>query len=213
MLNKRPFYALACLSVLAACTPPALDNLKNIGKNSDPTRFYTLAVDDSPLPEGTQTMPSLTLGVGPVAVTDYLDRSQIVMRASATELELGEFDRWAGSPAKEFQRVLGANLAHQLGTERVVHYPWKSSIAPDMAVEVTLERFEHGGDGKVWLVAAWQVFSDNGREAVAFRRSTLSRDSGREYNAISASLSVLSADLAQEIAAAIRAGQYRRPVR
>ena len=59
-----------------------------------PTRFYVL-----PALTGTETAalssvvkPDLTIGVGPVTLPPYLDRPQIVTRASRAKLELGEFD-------------------------------------------------------------------------------------------------------------------------
>jgi uncharacterized protein len=208
MMTSSRIAAVALLSVLVACAPPQLGNLKNIGKESDPTRFYTLTATST----GTQdaaAMPYIVLGVGPVNVADYLDRSQIVVRESSNQLTLAEFDRWAGSPAKEIQRVLVANLANQLGTERIVSYPWKSSVDPEMTVEMTVEKFEYG-NGKVWLTASWQVYADNGRVAVAFRRSELSRDSDDDYNAISANLSELTGELTAQIAQAVRASATRR---
>src|SRR5207245_3850273 len=65
--------------------------------NTPPTRFYVL-----PSLTGAETAslsspvkPDLTVGVGPVTLPPYLDRPQIVTRASRAKLELGEFDQWA----------------------------------------------------------------------------------------------------------------------
>lgn len=201
---KYPFAALMILGALAACTPPSLNNLNNIGKESDPTRFYALTTQADA--GGKAAIPSLTIGVGPVSVADYLDRSHIVVRTTANELQLADFDRWAGTPAKEIQRVLGANLAALLGTQRIVGYPWKSSVEPSMTVEVAVERFEYGADGKAWLVASWQVFTDNGRDAIAFRRSTFSKESSDGYDDIAAALSDLTGELSAHIADAVRVG-------
>lgn len=199
----------ALLTVLAAsllfgCSP-AFNNLQNIGKESDPSRFYTLNAE-AQADKAQRPMPQLVLGVGPIAVSDYLDRSQIVVRESDTRLELAEFDRWAGNPAKEIQRVLGANLATLLGTEQIAHYPWRSGINPGITVEATIERFEYANDGQVWLVAGWQVLADNGRRVVAFRRSTLHAESGSDYAEISKALSGLLAQLSTQIATEIRRG-------
>lgn len=207
MISSR-IAAVALLSVVVACAPPQLGNLKNIGKESDPTRFYTLTAATAST-QDVAAMPNLVLGVGPVGVADYLDRSQMVVRESSNRLTLAEFDRWAGSPAKEIQRVLVANLASQLGTERIVSYPWKSSVDPEMTVEMTVEKFEYG-NGKVWLTASWQAYADNGREAVAFRRTELSRDSDENYNAISANLSELMGEVSAQVAQAVRASAARR---
>lgn len=210
---KTGLAALAVLWAVTACAPSTLNNLSNIGKESDPTRFYTLTDMAEKLPDAQPAMPEMTLGVGPVSVADYLDRSHIVVRKSANQLDLEEFDRWAGSPAKEIQRVLGANLATLLGTERVVGYPWKSAIAPDMTVEVAVERFEYDANGKVWLVASWQVFAHEGRQAVSFRRSSLSKESKAGYDDISAALSALAHELSTQIAGAVRAGYRQASIR
>jgi uncharacterized lipoprotein YmbA len=207
MSMKAQWMSLTMMLTLMACTPPALDNLSNIGKESDPTRFYTLTAN-AEADKKQPSIPDVIVGVGPVSVADYLDRSHIVVRKSETQLELEEFDRWAGSPAKEIQRVLGANLATLLGTERITGYPWKSGIAPDITVEAAVERFEYDAAGKVWLVASWQVFDENGRRVVAFHRSMLNKESKADYNSISAALSDLTAELAQAVATSVRAA-YR----
>lgn len=203
---KTRFIALAGLWLLAACTPPALDNLSNIGKESDPTRFYTLTATAQP--GEAAALPQPVIGVGPVSVADYLDRSHIVIRKDDTRLELADFDRWAGNPAKEVQRVTIANLATLLGNERVVGYPWKSDVNPDMSLEIAVERLEYGADGKAWLVAAWQLYGEGGRVPLAFRRSVLSVESDSGYAGITAALSTLAGQLAEQIADAARAGHH-----
>ncbi|MCH2546837.1 MAG: PqiC family protein [Alphaproteobacteria bacterium] len=201
----KAYYAwIAALLLVAGCNTPALDNLGNIGKESDPTRFYTLRAIEQAMPEGAAAMPYTLVGVGPVMVTDYLDRSQIVIRVTDNQLELSEFDRWAGNPDKEIQRVLAANLATLLGTSRITTYPWKTAIVPEISVEVNVERFEYAYTGETWLVANWQVFTQDGRNIVAFQRSELKRASGKEYNEIAQALSELVADLSTQIASEIR---------
>lgn len=190
---------LLASSLLSACTGN-LQNLQNIGKESDPTRFYTLASTVTPVENAASP---LVIGVGPVTVADYLDRSQIVIRKSATELELGEFDRWAGKTDREIQRVLTADLAAQLGSQKVVTHPWRSAVTPDYSVEVAVERFERDADGKVKLDASWQVFADDGRTPLSFHRTRLEKESAAGYDAVSAALSDLVGQLSQQISAQI----------
>src|SRR4030095_6149431 len=66
--------------------------------STPPTHFYLV-----PSLTGGDTAPpvsadqrDLTLGVGPVTVPPYLDRSQIVTRTSRAKLTLADFDQWAG---------------------------------------------------------------------------------------------------------------------
>jgi uncharacterized lipoprotein YmbA len=82
--------------VLAICGL-ALLVLSGCFGSTPPTQFYLL-----PSPTGVDTAPpssavqrDLTLGVGPVTVPPYLDRTQIVTRASRAKLVLADFDQWA----------------------------------------------------------------------------------------------------------------------
>lgn len=199
MWAKSFLWILAVLA-LGACG----QNLSNIGKESDPTRFYTLSATAKETPPDLPKRTNLTVGIGPVDVADYLDRSHIVVRESNTRLDLSDFDRWAATPEQEIQRVVAANLSTLLGTEQVLRYPWKVGLELGVTVEMTVERFELAEDGKVHLVAAWQLFANGNRTPVLFRRSTLSKPSAAEYEAISQALSELTGELSTIIAAAIR---------
>jgi uncharacterized lipoprotein YmbA len=61
---------------------------------STPSRFYLL----NTLP-ASETVPATAagrgpvVGVGPITLPKYLDRPQLVTRASRNQLTLGEFDR------------------------------------------------------------------------------------------------------------------------
>lgn len=187
--------------LLPACTGN-LENLGNIGKESDPVKFYALSI--APRAEGEEQRQSpQIIGVGPVSVADYLDRSHIVIRKSSTELELGEFDRWGGKLDKEIERALVANLAQIQKGATVISHPWRSAVNPDASVEVMIDRFERDSDGKARLSAAWQVFARDSREPVAYRRWTGEKDAAAGYPALTAALSELTAQLSSEIASSL----------
>lgn len=202
MKELKIFLVVVAAALVAACGP----NFKNIGKESDPTRFFTLSQSFTALPEGEKALPDLMVGVGPVSVADYLDRSHIVVRKSSNQLELADFDRWAAAPEKEIQRVLGANLAALLGTQKIAGAPWRSELHPTVTVEVAVERFEHSEDGTVRLTAAWQLFDVDGG-LITFRRTDLTEKAGDDYQEISSGLSGLTGTLSKEIATAIRRHQ------
>lgn len=203
MATRRIMTLGSMLIALGACH----SNLNNIGKESDPTRFYTLT--DTAQRSGEDVQPGLIIGIGPVTVADYLDRSHIVIRTSSTQLELGEFDRWASKLDKEITRVITANLSRLLGTGQIVQYPWGAKLRPEIQAEIAVERFEYGNDGKVHLVASWQVFHADGHTPAAFRRSTFEADANKDYQSITEALSKLVTQLSEEIAVSIH-GMGRR---
>ena len=61
------------------------------GKSTS-SKFYVL----SPMPQSAlSATEGTTIGVLPVAMPDYLDRPQIVTRASENKIKIDEFSRWA----------------------------------------------------------------------------------------------------------------------
>ncbi|MBM3618221.1 MAG: membrane integrity-associated transporter subunit PqiC [Alphaproteobacteria bacterium] len=201
MMKKNTLPLVAALFALSACTGN-LDNLNNIGKESDPAKFYALSVAPKAAGEAAQSAPQV-IGIGPVSVADYLDRSHIVVRKSPTELELGEFDRWAGKLDKEIQRVLVENLAQGDSNRSVIAHPWRGAVNPDVSVELAIDRFERDVDGKAKLSASWQVFTRDSREPVAFRQWSAEKDAAAGYPALTTALSELVAELSVEVASTL----------
>ena len=76
----------------------------SLGKQSSPTRLYTLtalAREGSPQPAGGQ---GLAIGVGPVELPEYVNRPQIVTGDSGNELRRAEFEQWAEPLETNFTR-------------------------------------------------------------------------------------------------------------
>src|SRR5262249_29299931 len=119
--------------------------------SSPPTRFYVL-----PFLTETETAPlaaqhDLTIGVGPVTLHPYLDRPQIVTRASRARLVLGEFDQWGAPLQASVTRSLSEHLSLLVPTDRVVLYPWSRTTVPEYQVTVDVLQFDAGPSGEVIL--------------------------------------------------------------
>jgi uncharacterized lipoprotein YmbA len=97
--------------IAAVCVGAAF-TLLTACATSAPTRFYVL----SSLPaSGAESRNAkledcTAVGVGPVELPDYLDRTEIVTRVSPNKLELAQFDQWAESLESNFSLVLAENL-------------------------------------------------------------------------------------------------------
>src|SRR5689334_21055676 len=171
--------------------------------SSPPTRFYVL-----PSMTGADAAPpaaprDLTIGVGPVTLPPYLDRLQIVTRASRARLVLGEFDQWAASLSDSVTRVLAENLSLLISTERVLLHPWDRTAEPDYRVTVEVEQFDAGPNGEVVLAARWQILSANDKELV-MRKARLTATAGRQdYEATVIAMGHTLDALSQDIAAAL----------
>src|SRR5215510_10856515 len=140
--------------------------------SSPPTRFYVL-----PSLTGAETappaaQPDLTIGVGPVTLHPYLDRPQIVTRASRARLILGEFDQWGAPLRDSVAQALAENLSLLVPTDRVVLHPWARTTVPEYQVTVEVLQFDAGPGGQVILAARWQILSAE-EKVLAMRKSRL----------------------------------------
>lgn len=181
---------------------------------SKESRFYLLHPtmgsergSDSFLPR-----PEISVGVGPVKFPDYLDRPQIVTRATPGKLDLAEFDRWAEPLSENFIRVLAEDISAALSTSRIVIYPWPRTSQPDCHVTVDVNQFEGVPGGRATLSARWTLHGEQGKKVLAQRNlEFIEPVDGTSYEALVAAQSRAVASLAREIATAVREAFPTRP--
>ena len=173
---------------------------------SENARFYKLSSilssDEAAQPAG----KGVAIGIGPIKFPDHLDRPEIVTRTSRNALQIGDFDRWAGSLREDFSRVLTENLSILLSTDYVFVFPWGKTIPIDYQVKVEVSRVDGELGKDATLIARWTVFeSGEKKELKAIRRSSITEPAeGRSYEAMVAALSRTVEQLSQEIAETIK---------
>jgi len=145
----------------------------------------------------------LTIGVGPVTLSPYLDRLPIVTRASRARLVLGEFDQWAASLQDLVTRALAENLSRLIPTERVVLHPWSRTGEPDYQVTVDVMQFDAGPSGEVVLAARWRLLNAK-EQALVMRQARFTAAAGRrDYEATIIAMGHTLDALSQDMAAAL----------
>ena len=174
--------------------------------SSPASRFYILsgvgASDDSS--HSAARKDGIAVGIEPVKLPHYLDRPQIVTRASPNRIRLAEFDRWAEPLKHNVSRVMAESLSGLLSAERTVVFPWSSSTAPDYRLAVEITRFDGELGGEVALNARWTIFGRNAGDALLRRESSyVETATARDYEALVAAKSRALAALSREIATAI----------
>jgi uncharacterized lipoprotein YmbA len=144
-------------------------------------------------------------GKGVAVGIDHLDRPEIVTRTSRNALDIGEFDRWAGSLREDFSRVLTENLSILLSTDYVFVFPWQKPIPLDYRVAVEVSRFDGELGKSATLIARWTIMEgDKKKELKSVRRSVITKPAdGKSYEAMVAALSRTVEQLSQEIAETI----------
>ena len=84
------------LAVLAGCAA------------GEPTHYYTLSTTAEPATP--RSARGLVIGLGPISVPQYLDRPDIVTRAGANQMMLGEFSKWAEVLEPLLTRIMAEDL-------------------------------------------------------------------------------------------------------
>jgi uncharacterized protein len=146
----------------------------------------------------------LTVGVGPVEMPQYLDRTQIVTRATANRLETSENHQWAEPLRNSVSRVLVVTLARDLDSNRVYLVPRRIRTALDYRVEVDIGRLDGALGEAVVLGARWSIFEGESTEALRTQVSLIEEPAhGAGYADLVGAKTRAVQRLGAEIAAAI----------
>lgn len=148
------------------------------------------------------------IGLGPITLPDYLDRPQIVTRASDSRLALSNEHRWAEPLTASFSRALLAHLEQALPTQHIVLHPWRSSLDIARQVQIEVTRFERSADGAFRLGARWSVSAAGSNTDSGTRQSDIEiplEAKGDDYDALLAAANSAVATLATTIATQLQA--------
>jgi uncharacterized protein len=181
--------------------------------STPPTRFYVLPTLTDASPPTSTGKRDLTIGVGPVTLPPYLDRPQIVTRASRAKLDLAEFDQWAASLQDTVARVLAENLSLLIPTDRMVLHPWPRTTAIDYQVIVEVTQFDRTLGGEVVLVTRWSITAANEQELMMRKARFSAPAGGQDYEATVTAMSRTLEALSRDIAATIQSMPQQPPTR
>ena len=105
--------------------------------------------------------PELTnqalIGLGSIRIPDYLNRPQMVIAISDNQYQLSEEHRWAERLDENISLVLTKLLSSQLGSNRIVRYPWSLRQAVDYQVSIDIIEFHIDALGQSRLIAQWLI--------------------------------------------------------
>jgi len=121
--------------------------------------FYTLS---APAPgvsasASTAATSNVSIFVGPVSVPESVDRSQMVLRTGANEVEVSEKYRWAEPLKSAVPRVIAETLTRELGTQRVLTSRSAAALAVDYRVAIEVQRFDSSLTEGATIDALWTI--------------------------------------------------------
>ncbi len=192
------FHAVfVALSVIVAATLSGC-----LTGRSPPTTFYTLSATEAPPAKNVPVdfKDPLLIGIGPVDMPAYLDRSQIVSQETAHRLGVDEFHQWAEPLESNFVRVLAVNVANRLPNKKIIRYPWGVTPA-DLKVIILVTRFSAGADKQVHLDALWGIFKEESDLPMVTKKARITQAvAGDDQEAIVAAMSKAVGEFSREIA-------------
>ncbi len=174
-----------------------------------PTRFFVLnslhSVENPQRPQPITDMDEdILIGVGPIKLSQALDRPQIIIRTSHNEIRRADMERWAMPLKDNIVNAVTDNLSVLLTTGSILKFPWKASIPIDYQVVMDITRFDGRPGGNVDLRARWGILSESGRNVLVKERSVLTEPVGGDtiaemVSAQSRLVAKLSLKVAEEI--------------
>ena len=128
-------------------------------RDSKPVQFYMLNADSGV--SATVRVPAAAqgtvIGLGPIRIPEYLNRSQMIVAITDNQYRLAEDHRWAERLDKNISLALFKALPSQLGTDRIVRYPWSQRQVIDYQVGIDILEFNVDASGQSRLIAQWFV--------------------------------------------------------
>ena len=189
---------LAAVLVVSACG------------SSPPVRYYALSTTSVAMPD--DPADAEILGLGPLNVPEYLNRSQIVTRGSGAEIVVDEFSHWAEPLGVALHRVVAADIDSMLSDLVVIPFPYDSVIRNDVDYRLLgeVDRFDADRSGNVTFDIQWTVIRPGDRMLLPPRRSRYQAQAARPDDpasvvaAMNDTLRQFSRDVADHVATVLR---------
>lgn len=171
------------------------------GCQQSPRKHYYL-LSATPTVNQTDTKQSNsishTIGLGPIELADYLERSHIVRNRDANRLQLADVDHWGEPLEKGIARVLAINLMNHDSARLVEHFPWRSDATPQFSVRLSIYDLQLM-NGTAAINASWKLIDNNTKAVLSQHHFLRSKPSGESAAHIAKAYSELLNDLASEM--------------
>jgi uncharacterized lipoprotein YmbA len=160
-------------------------------------RFFTL----EPVTGAIVNAPSRIIEVRRPGLAGYLDRSSIVVKDSAYQLNMNSGTRWAEPLGDMIGRVLAQDLSQRLAGSTVYAESGAISATADLRVELDVQRFDRAGDGVVRLQGELAIEDGSFHHRISARPVALEAPApGTDAASLAAAMSALLGQAADQVA-------------
>ena len=128
-------------------------------RDSRPVQFYMLNADSGVADTARVSAASQgpVIGLGPIRIPEYLNRPQMIIAIADNQYRLSEDHRWAERLDQNISLALFKALPRQLGTDRIVRFPWSQRQVIDYQVGIDILEFNVNASGQSRLIAQWFI--------------------------------------------------------
>jgi uncharacterized protein len=150
-IKYQSFFSLAIVVLMLL--------LSGCMRDSRPVQFYMLDADYG-VADAVRTYTASqgpVIGLGPIRIPEYLNRPQMIVAIADNQYRLSEDNRWAEPLDQNISLALFKALPLQLGTDRIVRFPWSQRQVIDYQVGIDILEFNVDAKGQSTLIAQWFV--------------------------------------------------------
>lgn len=133
------------------------------GGRSVPTTFYMLTSSPQVAITGGE-VDRISVLVGPVVTSGYLDRDQIVTFGQGSRVVVDDLSQWAEPLATNIKQVFVENLSVLLNTARVYDVDSGAPDLYDYQLRLNINKFHVNELGKAVLISYWSVHDATGTQ-------------------------------------------------
>ena len=146
-----------------------------------------------------------SLGLGPIVVADYLQRSQLIVNHSENNLQITENAHWGEPLQKGITRVLAINLINQDPSRAIEIFPWRQDSTPALSIRLHIHELQVI-NGKAVINASWKLIDNAAKKIIVQQYYVNHQDCDGSPSSIAEAYSALLIGLANTINSAIKTG-------
>lgn len=134
--------------------------------------LYTLTPLAEEATPTTQNKSAPLISIAPITLPGLLDRPQIVIHQSSSQVQLLESHRWAEPLKTALPRTLAENMTHLLGNKLVTAWPQHAAARADYRLLLDLQRMEQVGNS-LQLDVTWQLLESSSGKLLVIQQSRI----------------------------------------
>ena len=172
------------------------------------TKYYRLS-SDGPVPVHTA---GLFVGIGPVTLPGYIDRTELVFQSGPNEFQVPTTAIWTGTLHDNVVQTLREDVARRLDSGNVLAFPYPAGTPVRYQVEINVAQFHAISGTDAILNVSWRIVGPSGERTLSRHNGNYQEPvAGDGYDAVVTAEDRLLAQLADGIVQSLRTALRKQP--